>query len=128
MAPSSTTTLVFSLQQKVIFSLCAVLLALFSWSSRDSLTQVRNELKANTAVATEIKKHLSLIDQAVAVLDNELQHLDQGLASLENKVEASTSDRYRGSDAERDFKLRDQRIDDLGKRVGRLEQVVDRSK
>ena len=44
------------------------------------------------------------------------------LDRVEDKLKTAGDDRYRGSDAVKDFLVRDRRIEELERRVGRLEK------
>ncbi len=52
-----------------------------------------------------------------------LDSIDRRLAKIESRVEGGTNDRYRGENAERDFKLRDQMIQTLADRIDKLEGI-----
>ncbi len=51
-----------------------------------------------------------------------LDAIDKQLAKIEKQVEGGTNQRYREPDAERDFRLRDERLKALADRVDKLEK------
>ena len=51
-----------------------------------------------------------------------LDSIDERLEKIEGRVEGGTNDRYRGENAERDFRLRDERINRLEDRVNEIEK------
>lgn len=54
-------------------------------------------------------------------LNGEQARLSGQIAVLTSRIELQMSDRYRGADADRDFKLRDQKVIDLERRVTSIE-------
>lgn len=51
-----------------------------------------------------------------------LDSIDKRLEKIEGQVDGGTNDRYRGENAERDFRLRDERINRLEDRINEIEE------
>jgi hypothetical protein len=62
--------------------------------------------------------------QSIATLNSQMTNLSIVFDSIRDAIAVKTELRYRSTDAEKDFALRDLRIDELDKRLQRLEIKV----
>ena len=64
---------------------------------------------------------------AVSTHSEDIARLTERIDNLVDIVESGTSDRYRGVDAARDFRLRDQRIDHNAREIEELKKLHERT-
>jgi len=100
---------------------CIVTLGLtFIWTSvTGSSADVRKELKASMeSMSTQLDEQ----GEALAEVKAENKLLRQEIGHLREIIQQGMDDRYRASDARRDFELRDLKIEALKRRVEKLEE------
>jgi len=84
------------------------LLALIGWSINRTITGLETRLDSTQENVQELTVEVAL--------------LRQDLSSLRREMSSVGDDRYRGADAQKDFKLRDAMIEDLEQRIESLEK------